>query len=54
MRKRRKGKARRVSARNPLVPVVRALRLRIKPSAKAYSHKLKHRRSPGGADGASA
>lgn len=54
MRKRRKGKARRISARNPLVPVVRALRPRVKPSAKAYSRKLKHKRAPGGADGASA
>ncbi len=48
MRKRRKARARRVSLRNPLVPVVRALRPRVKPSAKAYSRKVKHRRPPGG------
>ena len=48
MRKRRKARARRVSLRNPLVPVVRALRPRVKPSAKAYSRKVKHRRPPDG------
>ncbi len=53
MRKRRKARARRVSLRNPLVPVVRALRLRVKPSAKAYSRKAKHRRPPGGGGAAS-
>ncbi len=44
MRKRRRARARRVSLRNPLVPVVRALRPRVKPSAKAYSRKVRHRR----------
>ncbi len=43
MRKRRKARAQRVSLRNPPVPVVRALRPCVKPSAKAYSRKVKHR-----------
>ena len=51
MRKRRKARARRVILRNPLVPVVRALRPRVKPSAKAYSRKVKHR--PPDGDGGS-
>ena len=46
LRKRRRARARRVSLRNPLVPVVRALRPGVKPSAKAYSRKVKHRRPP--------
>ncbi len=45
-RRRGRGKARRISARNPLVPVVRALRPRVKPSAKAYRRKVKHKRPP--------
>ncbi len=48
MRKRRKAKRAGVRLRNPLAPVVRALRLRVKPSAKAYSRKVKHRRPPDG------
>ncbi len=51
MRKRRRAKARRVSLRNPLVPVVRALRSRVRPSAKAYSRKVKHQRPPDGDGG---
>ncbi len=53
MRKRRKARARRVSLRNPLVPVVRALRHRVMPSAKAYSRKVKHPRPPGRDGGSS-
>ncbi len=53
MRKRRKVRARRVSLRNPLVPVVRALRPRVKPSAKTYSRKVKHQRPPDGDGGSS-
>ncbi len=48
MRKRRKTKRVGVRLRNPLAPVVRALRPRVKPSAKAYSRKVKHRRPPDG------
>ncbi len=42
----RKQKRRRVTARNPLAPVVRALTPRVKPSAKAYIRKPKHKRPP--------
>ncbi len=51
MRKRRRSKRAKVSLRNPLGLVVRALHARVKPSAKAYSRKLKHRRPPGGNSG---
>ncbi len=51
MRKRCKTKRAGVRLRNPLAPVVRALRPRVKPSAKAYSRKLKHKWPPEGDGG---
>lgn len=44
MKGRRRIKDRQVRVRNPLVPVVRALAPRVKPSAKAYTRKVKHKR----------
>ncbi|MFQ5774652.1 MAG: hypothetical protein ACE5GS_09055 [Kiloniellaceae bacterium] len=44
MGRRRKAKRKPVKARNPLAPVVRALAPRVKPSARAYTRKAKHRR----------
>ena len=40
---RRKQRRRRVTARNPLVPVVRAVRPKVRPSVKAYTRKPKHK-----------
>ncbi len=51
MRKRRKSKRPGARVRNPLAPVVRAIRPRIVPSAKTYSRKVKHKRPPGEAGG---
>lgn len=48
---RRKQRRRRVTARNPLAPVVRALTPRVKPSAKAYTRKPKHKCPPDENDG---
>jgi hypothetical protein len=42
--RRRRVRRRRVKPRNPLAPVVRALAPRVKPSARAYSRKVKHKR----------
>jgi hypothetical protein len=42
MAKRRRRK--RIKPRNPLVPAVRRLGHKVKPSAKTYSRKAKHRR----------
>lgn len=41
----RTPKRRRVKVRNPLAPVVRALAPRVKPSAKGYIRKPKHKRA---------
>ena len=41
---RRKVKVKRVKPRNPFAPVLRALAPGVKPSAKAYTRKVKHKR----------
>lgn len=48
-RRRRK----RLKPRNPLVPVVRSLRHKVRPSARTYSRKTKHKR-PGADNGETA
>lgn len=46
MARKRKARAKRIKARNPLAPLVRKLRPRVKPSARAYTRKPKHKRPP--------
>jgi len=43
----RRAKPKRIKPRNPLAPVVRALRMGVKPSARAYTRKTKHKRRHG-------
>jgi len=43
MTRRRKRPRKTVKLRNPLVPALRRLRPKVKPSARAYSRKGKHK-----------
>jgi hypothetical protein len=44
--RKRKRSRKSVRIRNPLVPALRRLRPKVKPSARAYSRKTKHRERP--------
>jgi hypothetical protein len=51
MARRRRVRRKRIKARNPLAPVLRRLRPRVKASARVYSRKIKHRRPAPDAEG---